>query len=599
MSFRPRPMKAAASFTHIALAVILAASLPSTLVHSVHAEVHPVHSEDPSAPLDVLVQTLGKIENPAVQANILRGMNTSLRGRHVHTAPQDWPALYEKLKSSPSESVRQQAQELSAVFGGSAALEELRKKLTDTAAPTEARLSAMDTLLSAQDPQTLPILVDQAKQPGPIRDAALRGLASYEDAHIPAAIIDSFKTFDSNEKRDALNTLLGRPESARALLSAIDAKTLDRSVITAPIARQLQNLRDPEIDTWMGKNWGAVRTSPADKQKEIARLKKSLDTYSILHADASRGRAIFTQTCAICHTLFGYGAKIGPELPGSFADVDYLLLNIVDPNAIIGKDYQQTFIHMKDGRTVSGIIASDDPAAVTLKTLAGPVTVQHADIASTEISPNSLMPEGLLSALDEGTVRDLFLYLRQKSQIPILATETNAGDFFNGNDLSRWRPSSDHAWKVENGEIIGHSEAGKSTWLKSEMIARDFKLTASIKLTGSDPIAEIAFQGRPDQTPFVGTSLSLGGPSELNLWHYAKDAKPIRSGTAGIALEPGKWAKLSITSKSGQITLGIDYAQWTFTPPLPTSDRNGFAIYLQGANSELHLKDLKLETDTK
>ena len=38
------------------------------------------------------------------------------------------------------------------------------------------------------------------------------------------------------------------------------------------------------------------------------------------------------------------------------------------------------FIETKDGQMLSGIIASDDTTAVTLKTLAGPATVQRADI---------------------------------------------------------------------------------------------------------------------------------------------------------------------------------------------------------------------------
>ena len=85
--------------------------------------------EASTKPLDALVQALGKIENPAVQANILRGMNTSLKGRHAQSAPQGWAELYEKLKASPNEMVRQQAQALSAAFGGSAALDEFRKTL--------------------------------------------------------------------------------------------------------------------------------------------------------------------------------------------------------------------------------------------------------------------------------------------------------------------------------------------------------------------------------------------------------------------------------------------------------------------------------------
>ena len=60
---------------------------------------------------------------------------------------------------------------------------------------------------------------------------------------------------------------------------------------------------------------------------------------------------------------------------------------------------------------------------MTLKTLAGSATVQRADIKALETSPNSLMPEGLLGGLDEEGVRDLFLYLRQRQQVPLPAAK--------------------------------------------------------------------------------------------------------------------------------------------------------------------------------
>ena len=362
------------------------------------------------------------------------------------------------------------------------------------------------------------------KQPGPLRAPALRGLAGYDDPQIAGAILGVFKGLDLEEKRDALNTLLARPASARAFLAAIDSKALTRAEISAPTARQLQDLHDPDIDKWMAKNWGAIRTSPADKQAQIARMKAFLTTDSILKADASRGRAIFTQTCAICHTLFGSGAKIGPELPGSFDDIDYLLLNIVDPDAIIGKDYQQVLVHTKDGQTLSGIIASDDNNTVSLKSLGGVVTVQRADISSMEVSPHSLMPEGLITALDEQSVRDLFLYLRQRAQVPMLATPTNAADFFNGNDLARWQVKRGE-WKVANDEIVGHQTGAQPAALVSEMLADDFVLTAQLKVTGANAAAEVAFQGRPDAPKFRGYSLSLGGISPVNLWLYLPKAK--------------------------------------------------------------------------
>jgi putative heme-binding domain-containing protein len=374
-------------------------------------------------PLDVLMQTLGKIENPDAQANILRGLNASLKGRRDVPVPTAWESLYAKLKTSPNEEVRRQAQTLAVTFGGESALTEMRRTLADHSAKLESRKAALDALISVKDTSSLPLLFDLLQEATPLRAPALRGLAGYDDTKIPTAVLAAFPQLDAAEKRDALNTLLSRPASARALLAAIDAKKLARGEITAPLAGQLQNIKDPNIEKWVKTNWGTVRTSSAEKQQQVAKFKEFLGTDAILRADASHGRVLFTQTCAVCHTLFGEGGKIGPELPGSFEDVDYLLQNILDPNATIGKDYQQTFITTKSGQLVAGMITSEDAREVVLKTLADPVTVRRADIAEMQTSEQSMMPEGLLLALDEQGVRDLFLYLRQRQQVPLPAAK--------------------------------------------------------------------------------------------------------------------------------------------------------------------------------
>jgi len=548
-------------------------------------------------PLTILVQTLGKIENPEAQANVLRGMNASLKGQRGVVAPEAWAALYEKLKASPNEEVRQQAQALAATFGGGGAIEEMRKTLADATAAVEARKAALDSLLAAKDAPTLPLLLDFVKQPGPLRAPALRGLAGYDDAQIPPAILSAYKALDSAEKRDAVNTLLARAANARALVAAINAKTLDRAEITAPAARQLQSLRDPEIDAWMAKHWGAVRVSSGDRQKEIAKFKEFCTTDLILRADAERGRAIFAQTCAACHTLHGSGSKIGPELPGGFEDLDYLLQNIVDPNAIIGKDYQQTFVTTKDGQIVSGMVQADDASAVTVKTLAGAVTVQRADIASIEVSPNSLMPEGLLTALDEESVRDLFLYLRLKQQVPMLVTAANAADFYNGADLSRWHPSREGEWTVANGEIVGRSVGEETAVLLSDMVAGDYQWSASLKVPSGNASLEIAFGGRSDAPDFRGCSLSLGGEAPPNLWAY-QGGKPLHA-AGRLKVVPGEWTRCEIVAKGPQFTVSFNGRVAFQHTDGQRTGRNGFAFYLAGKGAEFRVKDLKLETGPK
>ena len=377
----------------------------------------PLIAQSESA-LDILIRTLGSVDSPQTQASILRGMNASLNGKQGITAPAEWEAVYDKIKNSPDKEVRRQALALAATLGAKGALDSLRKTLTDSSAASAARENALASLLAAKDPLTLPLLFDLIKQPGPLRPAALRGLAGYDDPAVPAALIDVFKNLTAEEKRDALNTLVGRRIGALALISAVDGKQLDSSAISAPLAAQLRGLRDPKINAWVEKNWGSVRSSSADKQKEIEQHKKFLGTEAILAADAVKGRQHFLQRCSACHTLHGEGQKIGPELPGSYKDLDYLLQNILDPNAVIGKDYQQTIVRTKDGQILSGVITGEDGSAVTLKTLVGNSVVQRKDIASLETLEHSLMPEGLLAGLQENDIRDLFLYLRQSKALP-------------------------------------------------------------------------------------------------------------------------------------------------------------------------------------
>ncbi len=541
-------------------------------------------------PLAVLVKTLAKIESPAVQINILRGMNASLKGKRDIPAPAGWDELYAKLKTSPDAEVRQQAQALAATFGGGAALEEMRKTLADPQAAPDARKAALESLVAAKDAATFPLLRALLAKPTPLRAPAIRALAGFDDPQIAPALLAGYATYDSAEKRDALNTLLARPITARALLAAIEAKNVDRAAITAPLARQLQSFKDAEIDAWMAKNWGAVRTSSAEKQAQIAKLKQFLTTDLILKADAPRGRALFSQTCGVCHVMFGVGGKIGPELPGSFEDVDYLLQNIVDPNALIGKDYQQTFVSLKDGQTVSGIVAGDDPTTVTLKTLGDTLTLQRADILEMKVSEQSMMPEGLISALDEESVRDLFQYLRQRQQVPMLATALNANDFFNGNDLSRWVASSD-AWKIEAGEIVGRGNAKQPTALVSDMIARDFRLTAQIKVTGARAAAELVLDGHAKEGKFTGHSLSLGGPGAPNLWEYSA-AKP-QSHPVAVTINAAEWTRCEIAAKDGKVTVTLNGQPAAEVSAAAKLTVPGF--HLLGDGAELRVKELKLE----
>ena len=549
--------------------------------------------------LDRLVSVLGKISAPTAQASILKGMRDSLQGQRGIAEPKGWAEIYPKLKDSTEANVREHAQALAVIFGGSGALDEMRKKLADANAPLEARRQALDALVAQRDAASLDALLALVAQPGPLREPALHGLTGYDDPRVAQSAADAFSKLDSAEKRAAMQAMLARPGGAKVFTVAIESGKIPKAELTAPVARQVQGLKDATLDAWLAKNFGAVNAPNEDKQKLIAKYREFVTTDLVLRADAQHGRALFAQTCAACHTLFGTGGKIGPELPGSFEDLEYLMTNILDPNAIIGKDYQQTFVKTKDGQIVAGIIAEDTDRAISLKTLGGGVvTVQRADVASTEVSPLSMMPEGLLTPLHEPDVRDLFLYLRQKQQVPMLITAANANDFFNGSDLHNWIADTGkmHAesWRAEKGEIIGAGDAGTPVSLTSEMVAGDYKLSAQIRIRGEKAAAEIVLCGERDASGFHGITLGFGGPTAIALVDYRAAAEPvIKAGNR--ALGDDAWHALEIIRKDGRLTVSVEGKVEFDTEDPRHRRRVSPAFHLLGEGGELRVKTVRIE----
>ena len=166
--------------------------------------------------------------------------------------------------------------------------------------------------------------------------------------------------------------------------------------------------------------WGEARDTPEAKLQEIAKWKTSLTPDAIAKADAAKGRLVFAGVCASCHKMYGEGAALAPELTGSDRhNIDYLLGNIVDPNAVVPADYRVTVLKLKDGRTVTGVIPEQNEKVLTLQTPAERLTIQRSDITEQQQLTQSLMPEGLLTALGEENVKHLIAYLMSSGQVAL------------------------------------------------------------------------------------------------------------------------------------------------------------------------------------
>ena len=94
--------------------------------------------------------------------------------------------------------------------------------------------------------------------------------------------------------------------------------------------------------------------------------------------------------------------------------------NVIDPNAIVPREYQMTNFTLADGRVVAGIILRETADGVVVRTTNENVTIAKGDIDNRKATSQSLMPEGLLDKLKPEEVRDLIAYLGAKEQVPLL-----------------------------------------------------------------------------------------------------------------------------------------------------------------------------------
>jgi len=371
--------------------------------------------------LPAMVDLLQQSADNDVQRAVLRGMSDMLKGRNDIAVPPAWSAYSVKSAAGGDVEIRGLSQSISAAFGDAGSIDALKAILANTKAPLKDRREALDALLDAKAPKLVPV-VQQLLGDADLRGRALSALGLFDDAHTPKLILAIYPKLDINEKRDALSTLSARLEYAKVLLDALQKKTIPSSDLNAFLVRQLESLTFHDMNEWIKTHWGQSRPTADDKLKEIAEYKGHIAAAKPGEADAARGRAVFKRTCAQCHKLFDDGGNVGPDLTGSGrADVDYLLQNMVDPNAITPKDYQVWLIKTINGQVISALLKSQDAQTVKIQTQTETMVLPRSQLKSMKQTDLSMMPEGLLTGMSKRDLLDLIGYMRNPSQVPLPA----------------------------------------------------------------------------------------------------------------------------------------------------------------------------------
>ncbi|MCA9191962.1 MAG: DUF1080 domain-containing protein [Planctomycetales bacterium] len=545
-----------------------------------------------------LVGGLNSANSPELQLTFLTAIRTALAGQRSAPKPKLWDQVADRLLSSPSAEVGQLATALGVAFGDAKARAAMRKTVSDSSADEGQRLLAIETLLAVKDADLLSELLEIASQSvaGALREAAIRGLAQYDSDGIGTALVADYQGYNASERRAAIATLTSRATNAKKLLNAIANKQIASSELTADFARQLEYLKDEEVNALLESAWGKVRASSADKAALVEKY-KSLVANPETTSDLELGRAIFNKTCQRCHMLYGIGEKLGPDLTGSNrANLDYLLENIVDPSAVMANEYRQSVFLTVDGQVVTGIVRSETENAVTVQTADAVIVLPKNEIEQRQASEKSMMPDDQLSQFSPHEIVSLIGYLRGRSQTAMLATADNATLLFNTKDLSLWNGNSE-LWTVEGGEIVGKSSGlAKNEFLVSDLSAENFVLSMEVRLVDNAGNSGVQFRSVAREDGVVeGYQADVGAGWWGKL--YEEHGRALLWETSGEQhVKHGEWNKYRIEADGSQIRTWINDQPCVNLNDPEGRKRGIFALQLHsGGPTEVRFRNLQLE----
>ncbi len=208
-------------------------------------------------------------------------------------------------------------------------------------------------------------------------------------------------------RRQMLDLLLGREAWTTQLLESMKAGLVSAGDLDASQRERLLTHEQDEIRQLAEHSLAMSLTS--DRESAVSDWQAAL----ALTGDFERGRQVFSKHCAACHKLDGFGHDIGPDLAAlSNRTPNTLLVAIIDPNRDIDGRYLNYVAITTDGLTVSGLLASESGASVTLKEREGKTHVllrnQIDDLRATK---KSAMPEGIEKDLTHQDVADVVAYM--------------------------------------------------------------------------------------------------------------------------------------------------------------------------------------------
>ncbi len=239
-----------------------------------------------------------------------------------------------------------------------------------------------------------------------LQQEAISALGRTRDAKAAELLLENWKSHAPAVRSSILDILASRTDWSETLLSAVGAGAIAPGEIDPSVRRRLLGSKVRSLAS------KAERLLGAENSTRQVVLKAYEDALGSVGA-SNKGALVFKRVCASCHVYGGVGVQVGPDV-ALLTDRSprALLTAVLDPNRAFEAKFTSYTIATKDGRILTGMIASETATSVVLKRQEGKEDVLlRSEIEELASSGKSLMPEGLEKEVSKDEMRDLLAYL--------------------------------------------------------------------------------------------------------------------------------------------------------------------------------------------
>lgn len=356
---------------------------------------------------------LAKAPDEDAKSKLLEALQSAFEGVPMPALPE---SLTQSLNSF-SKKLGDSGLVLRLKSGDATALVEAQRAVLDPKLPGGVRTELVRQLGAGGDRAVVGTLIKilGLDQESALKRVALQTMARFDDEAVPNGIIGRYGSTlpaEHGVRSTAERVLAGRLKWAMMMMDEVDKAVIKSRDLGADVVQLMLEHKDPTLNARIQKYWPGIAAGSGgiDLAAESRRIKEVL---AAGEGNEGAGKVHFATRCATCHQLFGEGMKIGPDLTGyERQNLDFWIPSIVNPSLELREGFLNYVASMKDGRKVIGLMQDQSPRTVTLRDLAGQVSLlDRTEMETLEASPISLMPPALLIGMSDQELRDLFAYL--------------------------------------------------------------------------------------------------------------------------------------------------------------------------------------------